>query len=168
MEILPLSNVSLKIKGKKASLVVDPQVIREKVEADGIVILTQEDFAAAKIEGARVVLRGPGEYEVSGIKISGVKVGGHLVYKLHVDGINIALTTGSATEGLKDQLSDHHILILYADAAIDSSIVATLEPRVVLFYGQQAKDFVKDGVSTAKFFITKEKLPEKMETVILQ
>lgn len=175
MEILPLSNVSLKIKGKKATLIVDPPAGRAgpqksqrgKVEADGIVILTGEDFDAAKIEGARVVLRGPGEYEVSGIKISGVKSGKHLVYKLNVDGIDVALTRGSSIESAKDQLSDHKILILYADATIDSSLIATLEPNVVVLYGEQAKDFEKDLLPTGKFSITREKLPEKMETVIL-
>ena len=68
----------------------------------------------------------------------------------------------------KDKLSAHDILILFADADVDMAAVATLEPRTVVFYGQGAKKITSDGVvKSSKYVTTKEKLPEKMETIIL-
>lgn len=169
MEISPLSNVSLKIKGKKGTLIVDPEKSqRSKIEADGILVLNRESQDTAKVENERVILQGPGEYEVGGIKISAIKAGKQLVYILYIDGIGIALANLSSLESVKDFVSGQQVFILSVDASIDPSLLATLEPKVCLFYGEKAKDIAKEGITTAgKFSITREKLPEKMEAIIL-
>lgn len=171
MEILSLSKTIFKIKGKKASIVVDPDnSLRAKVAVDAIIVFqNQGSFSASKVEEYRIVIQGQGEYEISGLKISGVKIGKHLAYKFNIDGINVAIANTSSIESGRDILSDHDILVLYTDEKVDLGAVATLEPRVVLFYGEKTQEFVgKDDItSTSKFSATKEKLPEKMETVIL-
>lgn len=171
MEILSLSKTSFKIKGKKASIVIDPDdTFRAKVAADAALILYNKDsFSTAKVEEYRVVFNGLGEYEISGVKITGIKIGKHPAYKVSIDGMDIAIASVSSVESGRDILSDHHVLILYADQKIDPSVVATLEPRIAIFYGEQAKEFIgrDDIAATGKFLTTKEKLPEKMETVLL-
>jgi len=171
MEIVPLTKVSVKIKGKRASLIIDPDnTLRSKNEADAVVLLNRKnEFDTTKIEGFRAILQGPGEYEVGGIKISGTKAGKHLVYRLHIDTISVAITNISAIDSAKDLLTDYQVLIFYTDANVDPSAIATLEPNVVIVYGEQAKEMLgkNDAASISKFSATREKLPEKMEMILL-
>lgn len=171
MEIILLSKSSLKIKGKRASVVLDPDSgIKGKIAADAIIVFPNVDSDTSKVEEWRVCIRGGGEYEVGGIKISGVKNGKHFVYKLFIDGISVAFASFDSLEGLRDALSGQHILVLSVFEKVDLSLIATLEPRIVILYGEKAGEIPQkdDVVKAAKFVITKEKLPEKMETILLQ
>lgn len=171
MEIILLSKSSLKIKGKRASVVLDPDSsIKGKIAADGIIVFPNVDSDTTKVEEWRVCIRGGGEYEVGGIKISGVKNGKHFAYKLFVDGISVACASFDSLEGLRDALSGQHILVLSVSEKVDLSLIATLEPRIVILYGEKAGEIPQkdDVVKASKFVITKEKLPEKMETILLQ
>ena len=171
MEIIPLSKSSLKIKGKRAAIVLDPDSsIRVKAAADAILVFPNINSDLSKVEEWRVCIRGGGEYEVGGIKISGVKNGKHFAYKLFVDGMSIACSSADSLEGLRDVLSGQHILILTASEKFDLSLISTLEPRIVILYGEKAADIPQkdDIIKTSKFSVTKDKLPEKMETILLQ
>lgn len=171
MEILPLSKSSIKIKGKRSSLVFDPDSsIKGKVAGDAVLALLNDNPDLSKVEAWRVLLRGVGEYEVGGIKISGIKNGKHFGYKVFIDNISVAIINADALEGLRDTLSGQQILVLYVSDKIDMSLIATLEPRVVILYGEKSDEITqKDGiVGHTKFSITRDKLPEKMETILLQ
>ena len=170
MEILSLSLSSLKIKGKHTAVVLNPDSsIRGKAAGDAILSFPSISVDTSKVEEWRVYLRGVGEYEVGGIKISGVKNDKHFVYKLFIDGMSVACTAADSVEGLRDVLSGQQILILSVSDKIDMSFVATLEPNVVILYGEKAGKIPQndDIIKASKFSITREKLPEKMETVIL-
>lgn len=69
MEIQKLSPTSIKIKGKAASIAVDPE---SKTDAE-IIIATRplESLALDKAENQRLIVSGPGEYEAGGISIAG-------------------------------------------------------------------------------------------------
>ena len=170
MEIAVVALNCLKIKGKKGSFVIDPLNVNSKTEADAVIFFSEKETAdLPKIEGYRVVISSPGEYEVSGIKISGSKSGDGLIYQFYVDGVNIVLANASVLEKAKDKLSSHNILLLNADTEVSISAVTTLEPEVVVVYGENASKLEKEEnvIKASKYSTTKDKLPEKMETVLL-
>ncbi len=165
MEIIPLSKSSLKIKGKRAGVVLDPDMgIKGKISSDAILVFPNVDPDTSRVEEWRVYIRGSGEYEVGGIKISGIKSGKYFAYKLFVDGMSIGFATTDSIEGLRDILNGEHILVLSVSEKVDLSLIATLEPRVVILYGEKADGEIK----VSKYSITRDKLPEKMETILLQ
>lgn len=170
MEIVSLSKMALKIKGKRATLVINPDsTLRGRVQADAVLAFPEITPDTTKIDDSRVILRGVGDYEVGGIKISGIKSGKHFAYTLFIDGISVAFADSNAIEGLRDALSGQQVLVLFVSEKVDMSPVSALEPRVVILYGEKAAEIApKEGVTTtAKFVVTKEKLPEKMETMLL-
>lgn len=172
MEINIVSENCLRIKGKRAALIVDPtKHLRTKVAGDGVLIFNAvSDHDEAKVEEQRLVIIGPGEYEIGGIKISGSKNAGSLMYQIGIDGLTIMLTNASSIEKAKEKLGGYDILLLHCDVMLDLAIVATLEPRVIVLYGEHAQKIQSADVSAkvAKFSATKDKLPEKMEVVVLQ
>lgn len=169
MEITSLSKTTIKVKGKRATVLVDPDMtLRAKTPADCVVLFQSNAFDPAKIEGNRLIIRGVGEYEIGGIKISGVKVGGKLFYQMHVDGISLAVTKSDNLSSARDGLTERDILVLQALENVDLSVIATLEPKVIIFYGDTSSlEGKADIIKSSKFTTTKDKLPEKMETVLL-
>lgn len=170
MEISNVSADCIKLKSKQASIIVDPISLRGKVEGDAIILFkSQESGDFSKVEGYRLVIDGPGEYEVSGIKILGSKSGKDLMYQFSIDNVDVMLVLASSVEKAKDKLSSHQILLLCADGVVSMSTVATLEPRVVVVYGENASKIEDaEGVTKAgKYSTTKDKLPEKMEVILL-
>lgn len=165
MEILSLSKSSLRVKGKRGSFILDPDSsIRSKVSGDAIIEFPGNNSDESKVEEWRVKIGGIGEYEVGGIKISGVKAGKNFAYKVFIDNISMAFARADSIDGLRDILNGQQVLVILVNDKIDMSFVATLEPRVVILYGDKADGEIK----TSKYSITRDKLPEKMETILLQ
>lgn len=107
MDITYLGHASFKLKGKDATLVMDPfadsiGIKFPKIEAD-IVTLSHEhaDHAnSSAVAGDPMVLTGPGEYEVKGVSIlgfesyhddsKGEKRGRNTMYVVEIDGVRVA------------------------------------------------------------------------------
>src|SRR3989344_1863410 len=112
MDIKYLGHSSFRIRGKNAALVTDPfdpgmlGFSYPKVTADVVTVShehpdhNQTQLVTGRGEGKSVVIiRGPGEYEVNGIKIygyqtfhdneNGAKRGKNTMFVFQVDGINI-------------------------------------------------------------------------------
>lgn len=168
--VLPAKN-SLKIKGKHASFVVDSpayakdfgETKQEKLEYKG----------GMRINADSVVIDGPGEYEIGGVKISGMRSDNDVLYNLNVDGIEILIGKLSTLEKQQHKLKEQDILVVYADSMTNASFVTSLASSVVIFYGEQAKKiaekFGKGNVTTMqKYTGVVGKLPQEVETVILE
>lgn len=175
MEILTLTKDSIKIKGKISSFVVDPIVaLRTKTQADAVIILTkQQNYETSKIEGGRVIIQSPGEYEVGGVKITGFRVNNDLNYNILIDGIDLLLTSSSSLAKQKEPTRDYHVLVLEADAVIDDSVIATFSPQMVVLYGEKSGElFASLGTTkktkSSKITLKKEQLPEELEVVLLE
>lgn len=180
MEIQLLGGDTIRLKGKHASLVVDPLKTISKTTADGILILLHEsDFVSTKVEGQRVVITGPGGYEVGGVKISVFRQDSYLGYDIHMDGIDIFLTQGNllskqeTMQKIGDKIKECHIVIVHTKEETELVLIPALSPRVSVFYGEKAKESAllldKDQVKTAqKYQATWERLPSEMEVVALQ
>lgn len=172
MDVMILGQNSLRIKGKNASIVVNPDTKTDKTEAEGVVVLADySDFSDAKIEGTRITIKGPGEYEVSGIKISALRVNGGMVAKLDVDNVKLLVGDGALLEKIQDKIEECQILVVNASQDFNNSALTTLEPNVLIVYGVNNESVVKslgkEAVKTSKYSTTVEKLPQELEVVLL-
>jgi len=176
VEIILLSKNSIKIKGKNASLVVDPFIKMPKTNADAVVFLEnpkEEEHDPMRVEGHRVIINGPGEFEVGGIKIHGQKSEGKFVYSITLDNINIFLGKTSSLNKSHQEGRDYQMLILNVDSNLDQSLIAPFEANTIVLYGDRANEGgVKllgkiEGEITKKFSAVREKLPTELQVVIL-
>lgn len=172
MEIAVLWENSVKIKGKQGVLAVNPFGLRAKTTADAIVLFDKangNDFS--KIEGSRVLIEGPGEYEVLGIKISGFPADGGTAYSMNIDGVLLLLAKTQAVEKLKEKVDGHQVVCLLTDQPFDQGAITAASPQVVVFFGEKRADMAKTlgkGIKTAaKYTTTPEKLPAEMEVILL-
>lgn len=174
MDITALSKNSIKIRGKSASFVVDPERGIQKTNADGIIRLKKNSLDISRITDYRVILDGPGEYEVGGVKISALTIDSGFVYNMIIDGMWVILGDASGVSKIKDTTLPCQAVILNVDTAFNSSFLTSLEPRLVVLYGDKktdgAKMLGKVGViqQSLKCSISKDKLPEEMEIVVLR
>lgn len=170
MEVALVAPTTIRLKGKLATLLVDPVATRGKQQAEAALLLNLSK-TDAEIEGLRLTMAGPGEYEVSGVKITGIRNEAGILYYLTLDNVKLLVGAASSLKG-KESLRDVDIAVLLAEGLVDQSALATVADSVAIFYGPQtqenAKVLGKEAQSVNKYVITKEKLPQEMEVVILQ
>ena len=107
MEIKYLGEKVIFLKGKKEAVLVDPNkgLIGDSKLGARVIIYTNENSGQADLLGDKVVINGPGEYEIGGIEINGVNgEDGNTVYKLLIDGFKVV-----AMGELKQELSEKRI-----------------------------------------------------------
>ncbi len=172
MDIILIGEKSIRVKGKNASVVINPVTGISKTEAEGIVITENyPDFSDSKIEGSRITIKGPGEYEVGGIKISLIPAEGKAVARLNVDNVSVIIGSGSSIEKIKDKIEGSNIVVFNAESEFNYSSLSSLEASVIIAYGklreEVGKSLGKEVVSVSKFSTTADKLPTEMQFVIL-
>lgn len=171
MEISLLYKNCLRIKGKRVTFVVDPGK-QDKSVYDATIVMVQPR-ESLYIQPESVVIDGPGEYEICGVKMSAVRDrDGGVVYALIVDGVEIQMGKISSLEKLQNKLKEQNVIIAYGDGASNASFVASLASNVVIFYGDLAGELASSkGTANAeivsKFSVTHDKLPQEVETVVL-
>lgn len=170
MEIALLNPGSIKIKSKLANFVVDPLSNSPKTDADVIISLGSE-VNSSKITDFRLIIQGPGEYEVKGVKVSGEKANLGGIFKLTLDKLNVVLAKASDLSKA-DKAGEANVVVINADDAVSDKAITTMAPNVVVFYGEKAVEAAKalkensaDAVS--KYAVTFDKLPQEMEVVVL-
>jgi hypothetical protein len=173
MDIMLIAGGGLRIKGKNSTLVVDPVSSTGKTEADAILALNNSvSFSEAKIEGSRITLKGPGEYEVGGAKVTTISIGEKLVARIDIDSVKVTVGSGEAVEKIQDKLEGSDILVVNADGKFNYSSLASLEPKVLIVYGgmkeEVSKSLGKESLEKLnKFATTVDKLPAELQYVIL-
>ena len=215
MDITYLGHSSFRIRGKNASVVIDPYdsamvgLKFPKHIATDILLVTHDHpdhNAVSQIDGEPFVVRGPGEYEIKGVEIIGIPVyhdaqkgqerGTNTMYRIEIDGVSIVhagdlghtLSTGEV-----DGLDGVNILMIPVggvytiSAAQAAQVIKEIEPSVVIpmhygkpelvkqTFGQLAtladflKEMGKEGTpAQSKLTITKDKIPEEMQVVVLE
>lgn len=170
MEVALVSPETIRLKGKTAAFVVDPVAGKVKLSGDAVLLL-KEHVSSVDVEGSRLTIAGPGEYEISGVKITGVRTGDVTNYFLTLDSITILVGAASSLKG-KENLRDVDMVILLADSVVDQSALATIANKVAMFYGPQTQENAtalgKTVEPVNKYVVTKDKLPQEMEVVLLQ
>lgn len=172
MDIILLGKNSIRLKGKKSSFVIDPSNSIGKTEAEAAIRLTSDpDFSTSKLEGLRVTFSGPGEYEVGGTKFSLLKAGEEYAGIFEVDSVTILIGTGAALEKIQEKAENADIVIVNATGEFNDSVIATLEPRVLMVYGEKRdevkKALGKEGEVVSKFTAAKDKFTDEMQLVLL-
>lgn len=162
----------VKIRSKNASFVVDPVKTISKANADAVLLLgNSKNTDSSRVLDQRIIINGPGEYEIERVKISAVKAGDGFVYNLFLDNTTVILGKVSDIAKLQDNIPSCQIALLDADDDL-KSIVARLEPKITILYGEKkiegAKALGKVGIQPVqKVTLTKDKLPQEMEVLVL-
>lgn len=169
MEISYLQKSALKIKSKNALLSVGATL---KNEANASIYLHDPQKKSFVSDEAGVVIAGPGEYEVGGIKIKAQLYEDYTVYSLIIEGTSVLLGVLSDFEKIHSKLQEHDIILVEVDKAIDPSFLSGLGLHQVVFYGENAKEsaemYAKENLKTmGKIVITKEKFLPELETILL-
>ncbi len=171
METALLSNKTIKLKGKKASFLINPQ---DKItDVNAAFYFQTTDTAHSGFKDGTVIIRGPGDFEIAGVKFSGIRLGNETVYSLSIDDVEVLIGNASTIGKLQHKIKEHNVLILAVDEAIDASFVTSIATNAVVFYGEKAGEvvttFAKDAAKTMnKYQTTIDKLPAEMETILLQ
>lgn len=171
MDVTLLSEGSLKIKGKKATLIVDPKTKMPKTAADMILSLGDQ-IDPSRVDEYRLIIDDDGEYEIGSIKVTGLSRSDGIFYNLNIDNTQIILAKVSTLEKLTDTSSEAEVAILNVDSNLNEAIVASLEAKTVILYGEKVTEGIKalgknDLTPTKKLSIAKEKLPDETQIVWL-
>lgn len=170
MDIAIIGKNSVKIKGKQATIIVDPVEGMPKTAADATILLNGNDNVdVSRVADSRIIINGPGGYEVGGVKISGTKTPKGILYKLSIDGISIVL--GSSVEGKMEDL-DGEVAIVNTNNGFNEVFVTALEPKMTVLYGDKKAEAAKalgaeNVTSVPKITVAKDKFAEKMEIITL-
>lgn len=211
MDIYWYGQACFKLKGKTASVVIDPfspeaTGLKLPKDLEASVVLQshehQDHNNVGAVTGNSMVFYGPGEYEVKGIAVTGIasfhdstegsERGKNTIFNVSIDGLNVLhlgdLGQSKLTEEQIANIGQVDILLVPVGGVftIDSQqaleIISQLEPKIVIpmhyfieglkYELEPVEKFLKQMGSeavapVAKLSITKDKLPEETEVVVL-
>lgn len=167
MEIALVNKTSLRIKGKTVTFVLNPH---EKGPFSAALLLDDTiDYA----NNETVVLQGPGDYEIGGVKIVGTRGGEKgLIYSMNIDGMEVLVGRIDTLSTMQHKLKEHNIVIGLCNETTDAAFLTSLAINVVAFYGEKAEEtahgFAKENVKQMnKYSVAMGKLPTEVETILL-
>lgn len=171
MDIAILGNQSIKIKGKQASFIVDPSKEISKISADAIIFLNGYDnIDTTRVTDSRIIISGAGGYEVGGAKVSGTTTAKGTLYRISIDGVVIIV--GKVAETKAEGFNACQIAVVNTEGDFNESFVTSLEPKITVLYGPSKIEWAKtlgaqSVTEVSRITVAKDKLPEKMEVVVL-
>src|ERR687886_2335735 len=132
MEISYGGGASFLIKGER-TVVINP--VDKTVQAD-IVLRTDRKRAT------KLLVNGPGEYEIGGVLIASLASGDRMVHAVEVDGINVVHVTPDErrlSERDLETIGKVDVLLVEAgDLRLAQTAVSDLIPRVIVPFGPHA------------------------------
>lgn len=166
MEIALLPKSVLRLKGKTATFALNPQTT---VAANAILMFNP---GAENNSEDAVVLNGAGEYEIGGVKITGLRNEKSVLYSMNVDGLEVVAGSIALLSQLQHKLKEHNIVVVNCDEITDASFLTSLAVNAVLFCGENAsvvaQGFEKEKLQTTnKYTASLGKLPAEIETILL-
>jgi len=188
MEIKYLGKKTIFLKGKKESVVVNPDERMANKDRPRIVIKNETKIEVDGEEGNRVVVMGPGEYEIGGIEINGFSAGvGETFYSVTIDGVTVGIL-GQLKEQLNDKRVDKigGVDVLVADIGEGSKLGAKAIMSLAKKWGANyviPVGYNSDNGDLKKFMdesdtegqeaveilkVDKDNLPEGSEVIILK
>ncbi len=164
----------IKLKGKNASVIIDPYEaeftglkLPKDLTAD-VCLVTHQHQDHNNTEGQVMVFDKPGEYEVAGVVITGINSyhdskegterGLNTIFHLMFDGLNLVhlgdFGQSTLTEDQLSQIGEVDILFIPVgsvytiDGKVASEIVAQLEPKIIvpIHYKIEGLKFELEGV----------------------
>ncbi|HUD18917.1 MAG TPA: MBL fold metallo-hydrolase [Patescibacteria group bacterium] len=160
MDITYFGQSSFRLRGKSATVVIDPfdpgavgLKFPKHTEADIVTVSHdhKDHNAVSEVEGSPFVVNGPGEYEIKGVGVVGMSVfhddqkgavrGKNTIYRIEIDGLSI-VHLGDLGHTLSseqvDELDGVNILLVPVggfytiDAARAVQIIRDIEPSIVI------------------------------------
>ena len=170
MEIALLSSISLRLKGKQTSFIVNPQD-KNAIYA-GALLLGDLGKETLRINPQATIIEGPGDYEIGGIKFSATHYDKELSYSLMIDDVSVLLVEAKTLVKMHQKMHDHDIVVVFLTTKEDPAVAANVANSVVLYFGEKAqetvKQFLKEGVQEInKYSMTKDKLPTEVTQILL-
>jgi len=187
MNIKVLRDNSLCLWGKEEKILINPgkEVLDDKKNQCRVVLFTREelDFLGLTFEG--VVIRGPGEYEVGGVEISGVDGNGDgLAYLIGLDEVVMAVVDGgggSLSKKLVDRVKGVDVMLVMnrGSEKMDGKALLAVAKRwgvnylVPIGFKSDDLEVLLDAVdredlqTVASLKAEKDSLPDGMEIVLL-
>jgi len=184
MEIRQFGERSILVRGRKEAVWFNPR----KEDIDGyagevrVVIFNDAETNFMGLdEEKKVVIWGPGEYEVAGMEIWGARIDGKgVIYILQMEGIKVGWLSTlrvELTDKKKEKLSECDVLIVPAEGEIKEIWEKTksLGESYLVIIGLSGDDQKKlldladreDLVPVSVLTVEKESLPEVTEVVLL-
>lgn len=194
MEIQFFGHSCFRIKGKQVILITDPFDLQSvglkfpQIFADIITVSRQHsdhnNVSAVSGTSRRpepFVVTGPGEYEISGVSIFGIPSGKNTIYIIDVDDLRLVHLGDLGHKLTETQLEEiNGVDVLFVPVgggdALDSQkaveVVTQVEPKIVIPMHSPIEDFLKligaeETKPVQKLVISKEKLPEERQVVVL-
>ena len=178
MEISLVYKNCLRIKGKHATFVIDPASSAGKPGGKlandyNATIIMAHPRESLYLQSESVVIDGPGEYEIAGVKMSAIRDrDGGVVYTMIVDEVEIQIGKISSLEKLQNKLKEQNVVVAFGDTEANASLISSLASNVIIFYGDHASELASsvgkaDVASVSKYSVTHDKLPQEVETVVL-
>lgn len=176
MDIVWLGQACFKLKGKGATVVIDPfdpEFVGLKLPKDltaDLILQTHahKDHSYTQGVSGAMEFTGPGEYEVKGVVVAGISsfhdnAGGserglNTIYNIYIDNLNVVhlgdLGQESLTEGQVAQIGEVDILLIPVggvytiDSKVAAKIVSQLEPKIIIpmHYKVDGLKFELEGV----------------------
>lgn len=144
---------ALAFKVGSVNLAVDPKLAhlgQKDLKVDGYIeVVTSAQFAAGPDAEPKIVINGPGEYEVSGISIRGISTRLYhetaskaVIYRLDIAGFRVAVLGHTVAQLSENQLEDIGIVDIVAipvggngytlNAHEAAAIVRQIDPKIVI------------------------------------
>ncbi len=178
MEIKRIENKNIVLVGKKETVLIDPKEWND----ERIVLFTQSGKQQL-YNGKSVVINGPGEYEVGGVEVEGIRAGETTTYVLGVDRVRIGVI-GKIAQGLTekkiDRISELDVLIFDLGMEVAVKEIIKLAKKWGVNYllpvtngnEDKLKKFLdevdQEGLEkVASFKVDRDELPDGMEVVLL-
>lgn len=160
VDIYWLGQAAFRLKGKDATVIIDPfdpdftgLKLPKDLTAD-LVLKThdhKDHSNVSAVSGEKIVISGPGEYEIKGVAVTGVSVyhdkkngeerGRNTIYNVQIDGLNV-VHLGDLGHTLSEehvaQVGSTDILLIPVgsvytiDAKDASEVVVQLEPKIII------------------------------------
>lgn len=175
MEIAWLSHACFQLRGKNVTLITDPYSPQQGTHLQlsklnpAIVTLSHNhsDFTPVT-EGNPYIVRGPGEYEISDVLITGVasyrdnkqgqEHGRNTIYVIHIDDVvvcHLGELGHTLTDEQLEEVADADVLLIpiggdhVLNAPQAMEVISQVEPRIVIPMHYSAQAQTPDGVSEA-------------------
>lgn len=189
MEIKILDKKSVFLKGKKENVLIDPtkEILNGGKFPSRIVAYTSNEMGY-ELANDKVILQGPGEYEVGGVEILGINGGNEqTIYTFSVDNVLVCVI-GELMEPLSDKkiekINNVDVLItsIKSRKGVDNKLILDWAKKwganylIPVDYEEGNEDFKKflddtdmEGAETLDLLkVEKDNLPDGMEVKILK
>lgn len=141
MELIFASKDSIKIRTKLSTFIIDPS---EKSDGDVLVFTSP---SSVSYDRDKLIIEGPGEYEISGVYIKGEVVEGGILYEFSDDAKKIIVAPSEAVKTLDAEGCS--ATVIHATARLEQKDVETLSSDLVVVYGD-SQNIIVDEQSLKK------------------